>query len=146
MADLYLMKAEALNELSGPSQQVWDAVNIVRRRAGIPDVETVWSNPALARTVNRHRDQLGMREIILEERGNELAFVGSRYWDMIGYKRAVNEFSKAILGWNTMGGGAQVFFNLEAKQSRRFTITNYLWPIDLNEINTNSNLIQNPGW
>jgi len=32
------------------------------------------------------------------------------------------------------------------KQSRRFTITDCLWPIDLNEMNTNGKLIQNPGW
>ncbi|WP_262915345.1 RagB/SusD family nutrient uptake outer membrane protein [Niabella ginsengisoli] len=36
MADLYLMKAESLNEYSGPSGEAYEAVNKVRRRAGIP--------------------------------------------------------------------------------------------------------------
>ncbi|MDR2027343.1 MAG: RagB/SusD family nutrient uptake outer membrane protein [Prevotellaceae bacterium] len=146
MADLYLMKAEALNEYSGPSQEVYDALNVVRRRAGIPDVEEVWSNPDLARTVDKHKDQLGLRDIILQERGIELAFEGSRYWDMVGYKRAVSEFSKPVIGWNDRGTTAQTFYTIESKQYRRFTPTNYLWPIDLKERNINSNLIQNPGW
>ncbi|MDR1340013.1 MAG: RagB/SusD family nutrient uptake outer membrane protein [Prevotellaceae bacterium] len=146
MADLYLMKAEALNEFSGPSQEVYDALNVVRRRAGIPDIEKVWADPTLARTVDKHKDPIGLREIILQERGIELAFEGSRYWDMVGYKRAVSEFSKPIMGWNDRGATPQAFFNLEAKQTRRFTPTNYLWPIDLKEMNINSNLKQNPGW
>jgi hypothetical protein len=146
MADLYLMKAEALNELSGPSQEVYDALNVVRRRAGIPDVEKVWSDPTLARTLNKHTDQLGLREIILQERGIELAFEGSRYWDMVGYKKAVSEFSSPIVGWNDRGSTPQTFYTIESKQYRRFTPTNYLWPIDLNEMNINANLIQNPGW
>jgi hypothetical protein len=82
----------------------------------------------------------------LQERGIELAFEGSRYWDIIGYKRAETEFSKPILGWNDRGATAQTFYILESKQYRRFTPTNYLWPIDLKELNVNSNLKQNPGW
>jgi hypothetical protein len=146
MADLYLMKAEALNEYSGPSQEVYDALNTVRRRAGIPDIEKVWSDPTLARNVNKHTNQADLREIILQERAIELAFEGSRYWDMVGYKQAVTEFSKPILGWNDRGSTAGTFYILESKQYRRFTPTNYLWPIDLKEMNINSNLIQNPGW
>jgi hypothetical protein len=146
MADLYLMKAEALNEYSGPSQEVYDALNIVRRRAGIPDVEKVWSDPTLARTPNKHTDRLELRNIILQERAIELAFEGSRYWDMVGYKQAVSEFSKPILGWNDRGANPQNFFILESKQYRRFTPKDYLWPINLKEQNINSNLKQNPGW
>ncbi len=44
LSDLYLMKAEALNEVSGPSQEVWDAINIVRTRAGIPKVEDAYTS------------------------------------------------------------------------------------------------------
>jgi hypothetical protein len=146
MADLYLMKAEALNEFSGPSQDVWDALNVVRSRAGIPDVEDVWSKSEFTSEVGRHEDPIGMREIILEERAVELAFEGSRYWDIVGYKLAVTEFSKPVLGWNDRGTNARTFFNLESKQVRKFTPTNYLWPIDLKEMNVNSNLKQNPGW
>jgi hypothetical protein len=144
LADLYLMKAEALNEYKDkPDKEVWDAINIVRRRAGIPDVEVAWTN---AKTANKHTTQSGMRDIILQERGIELSFEGSRYWDMVRHKRAVNEFSTPILGWNTLGLTGRTFFILEPKQTRKFTVMNYLWPLDLDEMNTNKNLIQNPGW
>ncbi|MDR2147839.1 MAG: RagB/SusD family nutrient uptake outer membrane protein [Tannerella sp.] len=146
MADLYLMKAEALNEFSGPSQEVYDLINRVRRRAGIPDVETVWADATIAKTVNKHRTKEGLRDIILQERGIELAFEGSRFWDMHRHKRAVREFSVPISGWKYDGTSSSTFFVLEAKQTRRFTLRDCLWPIDLNEMNTNGNLIQNPGW
>lgn len=147
LADLYLMKAEALNEYyDAPNQEVYDAINLVRERAGIPDVETVWSDGSIVRSVNKHTTKEGMRDIILQERGIELAFEGSRFFDMIRHKRAVSEFSTPVWGWDYTGNVGSSFFNLEVKQSRRFTITDHLWPIDLNEINTNSNLIQNPGW
>ncbi|MFV0593419.1 MAG: RagB/SusD family nutrient uptake outer membrane protein [Draconibacterium sp.] len=147
MADLYLMKAEALNEYQdAPTQEVYDAINLVRERAGVPDVEAVWSDASIVKTVNKHKTKEGMRDIILQERGIEFAFEGSRFWDMMRTKRAVMEFSSPVWGWDYRGTTGATFFNLEVKQSRRFTITDCLWPIDLNEMNTNSNLVQNPGW
>lgn len=147
LADLYLMKAEAYNEYyDTPVPQVYEAINKVRERAGVPDVETVWSDPSIVRSVNKHKTKEGMRDIILQERGIELAFEGSRFWDMVRTKRAVMEFSTPVWGWTYTGATGAQFFNLEVKQIRRFTITDCLWPIDLNEMNTNSNLIQNPGW
>lgn len=147
LADLYLMKAEALNEYgAAPTAEVYELVNRVRQRAGIPEVQTSWSDPSLAKTVNKHRTREGMRDIILQERANEFAFEGQRFWDMHRHKRAVREFSTPVWGWMHAGTSAQTFFSLEVKQLRRFTITDCLWPIDLNEMNTNGNLIQNPGW
>ncbi|MDR2774921.1 MAG: RagB/SusD family nutrient uptake outer membrane protein [Tannerella sp.] len=146
LADLYLMKAEALNEYGGPSQEVYDLLNKIRRRAGIPNVENVWSDATLAKSVNKHRTQEGLRDIILQERGVEFAFEGSRFWDMHRHKRAVREFSVPVSGWKHDGTAATTFFVLEAKQTRKFSIRDCLWPIDLEELNTNGNLIQNPGW
>lgn len=147
MADLYLMRAEALNEYyDAPDQEVYNAINAVRLRAGIPRVEEVWSNSSLAKTVDKHKTKDGMRDIILQERGIELAFEGSRFWDMLRHKKATSEFSSPIWGWNHAGTTASSFFVLDVKQARKFTITDCLWPIDLNEMNTNANLIQNPGW
>ncbi|WP_159519909.1 RagB/SusD family nutrient uptake outer membrane protein [Sunxiuqinia indica] len=147
LADLYLMKAEALNEYyDTPTQEVYDAINVVRERAGVPDVESVWADASIVKTVNKHKTKEGMRDIILQERSIEFAFEGSRFWDMIRTKRAVMEFSSPVWGWEYTGTTGADFFNLEVKQTRRFTITDCLWPIDLNEMNTNSNLVQNPGW
>ena len=148
MADLYLMKAEILNEINGPSEEVYNEVNKIRRRAGIPDVETVWSDPELCigAYLNRHQTKEGMRDIIMRERAIEFAFEGSRYWDVVRYKKAVSEFNTPVTGWIGNSYGPQNFFRLEIKQLRRFLNRNYLWPISISELNTNANLIQNPGW
>ena len=148
MADLYLMKAEIMNEMNGPSQEVYDEVNKVRSRAGIPDLEDVWSDPALCSSLylNRHKIKEGMRDIILRERAIEFAFEGSRYWDVIRHKKAVSEFNVPVTGWIGNAYGSQSFFRLEVKQRRRFLNRNYLWPISISELNTNAKLIQNPGW
>ncbi len=146
MADLYLMKAEAMNEYTGPSQAVYDEINKVRNRAGVPNVEAVWSDPSLARTVGKHLTKEGLRDIILEERSIEFAFEGIHFWDMWRHKRATSAFSSPIWGWTHTGTTGSTFFVLEVKQERRFTITDCLWPISLNEMNTNGKLIQNPGW
>jgi len=148
LADLYLMKAEALNEYSGPSQDVYAAVNLVRKRAGIPDIQDIYTNPSICRpdALNKHTTKEGMREIILRERSIELAFEGIRFWDMWRYKRAHREFSTYVEGWNVRGSQASTFFVLGIVQSRKFQIRDYLWPISLDELNTNGNLTQNPGW
>jgi hypothetical protein len=148
MADLYLMKAEALNELDAPKGEVYAEINKIRHRAGIPDVETVWSDASLVnpRSLNKHLNKTDMRDIILQERSIELAFEGSRFWDMHRHKRALTEFSSSIMGWDHSGFDAEYFFVIGPKQVRRFLFRDYLWPLSLNEMNINSNLIQNPGW
>lgn len=145
MADLYLMKAEALNEyLDAPNQEVWEAVDVVRARAGIPDVNTSWS--MASKNPNKHFAKEGMRDIILRERAIELAFEGHNFWDMYRHKKAVSEFSVPVYGWKAEGENAADFFNLQPKQTRQFSERDYLWPLTLNELNTNGNLKQNPGW
>jgi hypothetical protein len=147
-ADLYLMKAEALNEIEGPSQKVWTEINRIRRRAGIPDVETVWSNASLVRpeSLNKHTDKDGMRDIILTERSIELAFEGSRFWDMHRHKRATAEFSAPVMGWDWTGDNSERFFIVKVKQTRRFLVRDYLWPLRDADLDVNKNIIQNPGW
>ena len=67
-ADVLLMKAEALNE-QGKTSEAAEPLNIVRRRAGLPDVSGL--------------SQEAMREKIIHERRIELAFEGHRWFDMI---------------------------------------------------------------
>lgn len=67
-ADVLLMKAEALNEM-GRTAEAAEPLNIVRRRAGLPDVSGL--------------SQDDMREKIIHERRIELAFEGHRWFDMI---------------------------------------------------------------
>jgi hypothetical protein len=147
LADLYLMRAEANNEYQdAPDQKVWDDVNIVRRQYGIRDVEDVWADARYAINTDKHTTKLGMREIILQERSIELSFEGIRYWDIVRYNKATTEFSQPVTGWNINGRNPQDFFHLRTIQYRRFPRSSYLWPLSVNEMNTNSNLINNPGW
>src|SRR3546814_5940004 len=84
LADLYLLAAEAINEASGPSGEVYELINEVRSRAGLGTVESSWNNystrPSKYTTAN------GLREIIQQERLIELAFEGHRYWDIRRWK------------------------------------------------------------
>ena len=148
LADLYLMKAEALNEYSGPSPEVYNAINLVRKRAGLLNIEDTYSNSSVVKPafLNKHQTKEGMREIILRERGIEFAFEGIRFWDMWRWKRAHREFSSFVEGWNARGASAGTFFVLNIIQARKFQVRDYLWPIPLSELNTNGNLTQNPGW
>ena len=67
-ADVLLMKAEALNEL-GKTAEAAIPLNIVRHRAGLPDVGNL--------------SQSEMRGKIIHERRMELAFEGHRWFDII---------------------------------------------------------------
>jgi hypothetical protein len=146
IADLYLMMAEAQNEYKDePDEEVWEYINEVRRKYGIPDVEEAWGS-SYAVTQNKHTTKPGMRDIILQERAIELAFEGIHYWDMVRYNKATTVFSQPITGWNVNGRNPSDFFLLRTIQYRRFPRASYLWPLSVNEININDNLVNNPGW
>ena len=68
--NFYLNYAEALNEYeSTPSQAAYDAVNLVRARAGMPDFPAGMSQEAF-------------RTKLRNERAVELAFEDHRFWDI----------------------------------------------------------------
>lgn len=71
-ADILLSKAEALNELNGPSQEAVDLWNMIRNRASVPPY-TLADLPS----------QAVFRDKILEERSWEFAFEGKRRQDEI---------------------------------------------------------------
>ncbi|TKG96414.1 RagB/SusD family nutrient uptake outer membrane protein [Puteibacter caeruleilacunae] len=147
MADLYLMRAEAYNEYYGPGQQSYDDLNKVRTRAGLPNVEVVYSDAEIVRNVGLHTTKPGLRNIIQQERQIELSFEGHRYYDILRWKRADEYFNSPLMGWDIDKAGADDFYVLSAKQLREFeTPRNYLFPIKLSELTMNPNLIQNPGW
>jgi hypothetical protein len=148
MADLYLMRAEAANEyFDTPSEEVWNSINKVRQRAGIPTVQAAYTGPyVIPEAHSKHTTQAGMREIIISERSIEFAFEGHVFWDMIRRKRATTEFNSPVIGWTVEGTDAISFFNRRLLQDRMFTLRDCLWPIQSAELDKNSALIQNPGW
>ena len=71
-ADILLTKAEALNEVNGPTQESLDLINLVRARAGIADL-----------TLADATDKDVYRDLILRERGWEFVAEGKRREDLL---------------------------------------------------------------
>jgi hypothetical protein len=81
LAEIYLIKAEALNELEGPTALVVDAFNQVRVRARKAD-GTPRAVPAdIPADHTLTKDQFRMK--IFEERGLELLGEGQRWFDLV---------------------------------------------------------------
>jgi hypothetical protein len=146
LADLYLLYSEALNEWHGPDAEAYKYINLVRARAGIPDVETSWSNPSWVSQVGKHSTKLGFRDIIQQERMIELAFEGQRYWDLLRWKKAPEVLNENIKGWDIGFAKAPEYYREKILFSRTFRLRDYFWPIPTGEIIRNTNLVQNPGW
>lgn len=155
-AEILLIYAEALNELTGNHQvQSWDgtkshtitrdvrelekAIQPIRIRAGIPDYES-----------NVYDSKEAFREKLKRERQVELMGEGHRYFDLRRWKDAAVEETIPIYGCNTL-----------MTQSERdqyhspvavadiltcFAEKSYFWPIHRDELLRNSRLTQNPGW
>lgn len=145
LAEIYLMYAEALNEVEGPVDEVHYYLNEVRRRAGLGTVEESWKkfskNPA------KPASKEGMREIIRRERLIELALEGHRYWDLLRWKLAADYFNRPILGWDVSQSDAEAYYQVKTVYNRSFVAPrDYFNPIPNSELNVNSNLVQNPGW
>jgi len=141
---LYLLYAEALNESEGPGQEVYEYVNLVRERAGLESVESSWEN--YSRNPSKYTSKEGMREIIHQERQIELVFEGQRFWDLRRWKKAAVQLNRPIKGWDISQTQAKDYYVPTIIFSPSFSAKDYFWPIDEDELNRNTNLIQNLGW
>jgi hypothetical protein len=114
-ADVLLMDAEIENELSGPTQEVYTAINSIRNRSGLDDLATGLT-----------QDQ--MRDQIRHERRIEMAYEGLRYYDLKRWKIAGEVLN------NVTDGIIPYIFE------EKF----YEWPLPQSEIDkSNGVLIQN---
>jgi hypothetical protein len=147
LGELYLNYAEAANEFSGPSQEVYDALNAIRSRSGVNNVEDAWSNLALTRSLNKHLDKKGLKEIIQQERMIELAFEGHRYHDLRRWKIAENHLNTPVKGWRVNESDEANYYQIQEVGQRIFdSPRDYFHPIKILELTINNNLVQNPGW
>ncbi|MEN9908086.1 MAG: hypothetical protein RLZZ540_1235 [Bacteroidota bacterium] len=146
LADLYLMYAEALNEVDGRSTaEVLQYVDAIRTRAGLKGVVESWTN--FSNTPNKYTTPAGLREIIHRERSIEMAFEGKNYWDIRRWKKATEEFNEPIKGWNVFGSSEANYYQVRTLDQQHFVSPrDYFWPIDETTLIQNPNLIQNPGW
>jgi len=128
LADIYLMKAEALSQL-GRYDEALRYINIVRERAKMP-------------VLNLPESKIVFEDAIIEERAREFAFEGKRWFDLLRMGRRDNYNRK-----NTL---IEILVkNVPATQKRIMTIRlsnplGWYLPIHKDEIERNPNLIQNP--
>jgi len=85
-ADVLLMKAEALNAVDPGNTAKYEAINEVRRRAGLPDI-----------TVADNLNQQAFADVLLEERLHELCFEHLRRWDLLRFGK-LKEYLSAHVG------------------------------------------------
>lgn len=131
-ADVLLMYAEAKVELGQIDQTVYDAINQVRDRAGLPDLTGPHSQDAL-------------REIVRQERRVELALEGLRMFDLRRWRIAEQVMPGRSYGIDFINASGQVETVLG---DQRFfdPARDYLWPIPLKELDLISGITQNPGY
>ena len=148
MSDLYLLYAECINEVEGPngpySEELFQYINAIRERAGIPDVKTSWDE--YSTRPGYYNTQAGMREIIHRERLNELAFESQRFWDLRRWKEVSAEYQKGIYGFNVTASAPADYYKKTYIADQNFGLKDYFWPIYTPYIERNPNLVQNIGW
>ena len=122
-ADILLMYAEAANEAVGPNASIYDALNEVRERAGMPEYAEIYS-----------KEQL--RDIIRHERRIEFAGEGMYYNDIRRWKTAETVMNATIYKYDG-----------NAIETRKFDAArDYWWPIPQTEMDLNPALEQNSGY
>jgi hypothetical protein len=140
LGEIYLNLAEAAFELTGKQNEVDNAINAIRNRAGMGSL----TNVTLAQ--------------IKQERKIELAFEGNRFFDLRRWndaKTALNVQSGTAGGWH----GYRFAYDLAANKYKVEKISNvtgtptpyftdafYYMPILQSRMNQNKNLVQNPGY
>ncbi|WP_423129869.1 RagB/SusD family nutrient uptake outer membrane protein [Gaoshiqia sp. Z1-71] len=149
-AELKLIYAEAKIEANDIDDSVYEALDAVRARVGMP-------------AVPRNSTQTYLRSVVRRERKVELAMEGRRLFDIrrwriaeqvmhgprYGNSKTALLVSPPSLDQNT----SPDYSNIPNKGIMRVVETmvfnpnrDYLWPIHPVELQTNPKLVQNPGW
>jgi hypothetical protein len=150
-AEILLTYAEAKIELGEIDGTVWNAINAVRARAGMPAVTTT-STAALREIVRRER--------AVEFAGEGLRLIDLRRWDIYNTAMTMPVVGVSLNpadpaerpSFNAEGlpvySAASIAKRLKTRaQTRVNTNARYkLWPIPQGEIDKNKNIVQNPGW
>lgn len=145
LAELYLIRAEALNEYGGDQGQVESDLNLIRARSGMPAVLS-----------GQSKDQ--MRESIAHERNIELYYEDHRWFDLrrtrqSEFKIPVSIYKISIKKWYKMPTVStisswpyKITYEKTLYNTRVWRNYWYMNPFPTQEINKGYGLIQNPGW
>ena len=143
-AEILLNYVEALNEHDPSSPDILTYLNMIRQRAGIPNLEAVYPSAA--------GNPAEIRKCILRERQIELCFESDRYFTLIRRLMMGNPEVKAIYRMNTitndngMGFSFAGYYTRTLFQTRYWDDKMYLFPISQDDIDKDNALVQNTGW
>lgn len=139
LAELYLSLAECQAEL-GKSNESLENLNIIRRRAGVPDL-----------TGADVTSKMSLTDWVRNERFVELWGEGHRYYDIRRWMIAPATMSSGKrTGLNAYGIVNPTFEQLNepvrVNQAYEWSNRMYLLPLFQNEVYKNPNLVQSPGY
>lgn len=135
--------AEALNEYNGPSQEVYDQLIAIRKRAGI----AAGGDNMYGLKPGMNQDD--MRQAIRHERRVELAFEEQRFWDMRRWKIAEDVYTKPLHGMDIsvyLATGELLYQKKQVLTPLFLAPKMYRYPIQYKIMVRNDSLVQNPGW
>jgi starch-binding outer membrane protein, SusD/RagB family len=135
LAEIYLNYAEAENEASGATADVYAAINTIRKRAGMPNLKAGLSKDA-------------MRERIRNERQVELAIEEHRFFDVRRWK-ILDKTDKVVTGMEITKTGTGFTYKRFVTERRNAWADKFrLFPLPQSEVNNipDFNINQNPGW
>lgn len=141
----YVEAAIELEKLDDPMLlEYWNAV---RRRAGLPGIETVYPEAFAS------KDKKQLIDLLRRERRIEFAFEGMSFYDTRRWLIAESTEKGNIHGMNIQAQGKRGsnsypdnFFQRTVLERRVFTPSFYLYPIPQTAINKNHSLVQNYKW
>lgn len=170
LSDLYLIYAEALQQVNGDYDKAFQQIDKVRARVGLPGIEV--SNPG-----KNLRTPEAFRDALLRERACELGMEDTRWFDIVRYKLGEQILTKPLHGlriYRLDDKGNKVetkwrdnktdqknnvrmpvhfaYEKFQVTQMQRLWWTNgfdskwYLTPFPQKEVNKGYGCIQNPGW
>jgi len=131
-AEILLNYAEATNEFTGPTTNVYKAVEAIRQRAGLRPYQ-----------LSQGLTQQEMQTVIRNERRIELAYEGFRFFDVRRWMIADVTDNQQMHGVE-VDRGSTVIYKIFNVRKHNFTKSMYLWPLPLKEIAKSTNLLQNP--
>ena len=148
-AEVLLSYAEAENELNGPSSDVYDKLNLIRKRVGMPSVDE-----------SKYGSRETLRNLIRRERSIELAGEGFRRADILRWKDASGKMlaetllnvamerpaGKIDYAENDPYKRAVISNKKELIEPRGFAPHNRYLPIPQKYRDVNDKLEQNPGY
>jgi hypothetical protein len=141
LAEIYLDLAEAMLNYTGSGYETADglnmsaaqAINVVRARAGQPNIATGLSADEFKKRYEN-------------ERFVELAFEGHRFFDLRRWKKAPEYLTTIRKMDITMDADSVMHYTPGELETRQWSDKMYLFPIPQSEIQKAGNLTQNAGW